>query len=123
MDSRFDLYLRLTGQEPKTQHQKILAVLLDGQWHLASELHGAITFWKGSTRISELKKRGVDVAGRQAQDREQYEYKLLTKWEDIDLKSCSLKATEPVVSFLTKPQDSKTSKLSAPILIQAEIIL
>jgi len=91
MDSRFPLYFRLTGIEPKTQHQKILAVLLDGQWHLAGELHGTIIFWKAASRISELKAKGIDVGGREAENRVQWEYKLLTKWENIDLKRCELK--------------------------------
>ena len=120
MDSRFPFYVRLTGEEPKTQHQKILAVLLDGQWHLASELHSAIIFWKAASRISELKAKGIDVAGREAENKVQWEYRLITPVDQIDFNRCCLKPQQEA-EYLT-PQ-TQTSKISASSPFQTEIAL
>ena len=74
-----------------TQHQLILECLSDHLWHLASEVHEAMHGWKGASRISELKSRNIDIDGRKAQDRVQWEYRLITPVDQIDFKNCHLK--------------------------------
>ena len=109
-----------------TLKRKILNILSDYRWHSMAEMahrcaNGETIATSISQRIGEMRRRNIGFDERHFGSRH-WEWKLLTKWESIDLKSCSLKPQqEPSAPLATVATSSKKS--AAPPLLQTEITL
>ena len=87
-----------------TLKRKILDILSDYRWHSMAEMarrcaNGETIATSISQRIGDMKRRSIVFDERHFGSRH-WEWKLLTKWEEIDLKTCSLKepySNEPAV--------------------------
>ena len=66
-----------------TRGGRVLAILLDGQWHPTTEFLGPrIGGSEGMRRLRELRRKGFAIEARRRKDSAQWEYRLRLKKEE-----------------------------------------
>lgn len=100
--------------------RKILELLSDYQWHsMASMVRQLNQATSISQRIGDMTRNGIEFDRRMITP-QWWEWKLLTKWEDIDLKTCCLRLPKEAECFSPKTQ---TSKISASSPLQFTLLM